>query len=404
MDKSSSLRLWLLAATMLTSAGPGAAEVVLTFGLEQELQIGRNVDLTAPEEGQTMASITRLSFGAVSRTPVDVLEFTAVAALEVEDAADSDTTADFGRPDLGLRYTREVPSGLFTVGVQYRSDDVDTFDEDLIDAGSGGRRTDTSADLRLETGRTSPLGFVFSTEYRKSEYDDTSDPDLVDTEVALFGIESRLRFSDVLEGRAALGYERETRDDAPSEVIESKTALVGATYLLPNGTVSADLIFRTDDEEDDRTTFILGRTLILPAASVTARLGVTRGDVGGSDVVGSLSWTQDLPNGAVDLLLERSVTFDEDSVESVVSTLFSLGLSQEVTGLSSLGLSLSHEIEVAPSERVELSQVSAIYRHALTDDWDLESGVRYRMREDENGRSDSPDIFLALSRSFETRP
>lgn len=390
---------------MLMSAGPGAAEVVLTFGIEQRFQTGQNIDLSVPEGGRTTASVTRLSFGATTRTPIATLEFSASGALEVENDSDLDeTTTEFGRPDYGLRYTREVPNALFSVGVQYLSDNLDTFDADLSDGDLSGTRTDTSADLRLETGRTAPLGFAVTTSYLKTEYEDTSDPDLVDTETATYGVETILRFSDVVESRIGLGYERETRADSPGEEFNTNTALVGVTYLLPNGTATADLTFLSGDEEGDRTSFVIGRTLVLPAASVSARLGLTNGDVGGTDVIGSVSWAQTLSRGAVDLLLERRISFDEDTVESVETTVFSLGYTQEINDLSSFGLSLSHEVADSPSEHFELSQVSAVYRYQLTENWGLDSGVRYRVRRGGEGQSNSPDIFLALSRSFEMRP
>jgi len=405
MDRSGSARAGVLVSAMLMSAAPGAAEVVLTFGIEQRLQAGWNIDLSVPETGRTTGSVTRLSFSAITRTPIDSLEFTTSGVLEVENDADSGaTTANIGRPDLGLRYTREVPNAIFSAGVQYRSDDVGTFDEDLSVADLSGRRIDTSADLRLETGRTAPLGFAISTSFRKTDYADTSDPDLIDTEIALFGVESRLRFSEVVESRIGLTYQREARADALNEVIETGTASVGLAYLLANGTAAADLTFLSNDEEGDRTTFVIGRTLVLPTAAVSARLGLTNGDVGGTDIIGSLSWTQDLPNGAVDLLVERRISFDEVAVGPVATTLFSLGFAHEINNLSSLGLSLSNEVADAPSERFELSQVSAIYRYAFTEDWGLDSGVRYRVRRDGDGQSDSVDIFVALSRSFEIRP
>ena len=405
MRRSGSARIWLLSATLLSGAGPAAAEVLLTFGIEQRFESGRNVDLSLPEGGNRTASVTRLSFGAISRTPIDRLEFNASGALDVENDADADgTTTDFGRPDLGLRYTREVPNALFTIGAQYRSDDLDTFDDFLTDSDLGGRRTDASADLRFETGRTAPVGFAIFGSFLRTTYEDNSDPDLVDTDLAQVGVETQLRFSEILEGRVGLGHERETRDDVTDEVIETDTALVGLTYLLPNGTATADLTLLSSDEEGDRTSFVVGRTLVLPAATIAARLGLTDGDIGGTDLIGSLAWTQTLPRSVIALLLERRISFDEDTIEAVTTTVFSLGLTHEINDLSSFGLFLSQEVADSPSERFELSQVSATYLYRLSEDWGLESGVRYRVRRDEDGRSHSPDIFLALSRSFEMRP
>ena len=55
-------RGFMLAAATLAGA-PVAAEVVLTFGIEQRLETGWNVDLSVPEGGHTTSAVTRLSFG-----------------------------------------------------------------------------------------------------------------------------------------------------------------------------------------------------------------------------------------------------------------------------------------------------------------------------------------------------
>ena len=208
----------------------------------------------------------------------------------------------------------------------------------------------------------------------------------------------------MLAGRVGLAYERETRSDTPAISMETGTASVGLTYLLANGSATADLSRSSNDEEGDRTSFVLGRTLVLPAATVTAQIGATEGEIGGTDVIGSLAWEQALPSGSLEVLVERSVTFDEDAIEAVTETRASIVWAHDINAMSSLGLSLSHEIADAPSERSTLSQFAATYRYALTTDWGLDSGVRYRVRHDADGRSESPDVFVALSRSFEFRP
>jgi hypothetical protein len=398
-----SSRAGVLFTVAVIGASPAGAEVVLTFGIEQRLEAGRNVDLTVPEEGRTIASVTRLSFGAVSRTPLDVLEFSAAGALLVENT-EAGTETGFDRPDMGLRYTREVPNALFTIGTRYRRDDIDAFDEDLAATDLGGTRSDTSADVRLETGRIAPLGLAFSAEYLKTEYEDTTDPELVDTKTARVGAEATLRFTEVLEGTVGLAFERETRADTPGISFETGIVSVGLTYLLANGSATADLSGSSDDEEGDRTSFVLGRTFVLPAATVTARIGATDGEIGGTDVIGSLTWEQALPSGSLDLLVDRSVSFDEDAIESVTETRASIAWGYDINAVSSLGLSLSHEIADAPSERSTLSQFAATYRYTLTEDWGLDGGVRFRVRHDAEGRSESPDVFVALSRRIEFRP
>ncbi len=405
MKSLRSLRTGLLVSAAVVTAAPAAAEVLLSFGIEQRLEAGRNIDLAVPEEGRTTASVTRLAFGLLSRTPLDVLEFNAVGALVVENGAGTDgTEGSFDRPEVGLRYTREVPNALFTIGALYRRDDIGAFDEDLTATDLGATRVDTSADVRLEIGRTEPLGLAFSAAFLQTAYEDTTDPERVDSDSARIGVDARLRFSELIEGRVGLAYEREVRADTPGVTFETAVASLGLTYLLPNGTITADFSRSSADDEGDRTSFVLGRTLVLPAATLSARIGATHGELGGTEVIGSFAWAQTLPNGSVDLRIERAISFDEGLLESTADTSASISWTQDINAVSSLGLSLSHEIADAPSERATLSQFAATYRYSLTEDWGLDSGVRYRVRHDTDGRSESPDLFIALSRGFEFRP
>ncbi len=403
MRLSSLRRGGLLTAAAVMSANVGAAEVVLTLGLEQRLETGENVDLDIPEEGQTTTSDTRLTFGAVSQTELDLLEFSAGGALRFENSDQTDGTEfSFATPSAGLRYTREVPNSLFSIGASYLEDDVDEFEDDLTSSSLAGTRADTAADIRFETGRTAPVGVAFTTSFDRVEYTDTTDPDLTDTDTYRANIDTILRFSEALEGRIGLGYEREEEEFLP--VDETVFASLGVSSEVANGIASADLIFSTGDEEGDRTTFVIGRTLNLPASSLNARLGVTNRDEGDTEFVGGLAWTQELPRGSVELAFDQRVEFDEDADEDETITVFSLSLAQDLNEVSSLGLRLFHEISDEPSDRSEYSEVAATYRYELTRDWGLDSGVRYRVRDDSDGRSESPDVFIALNRNFEFRP
>jgi hypothetical protein len=408
MRRSSLTRGGLLAAAAAVTACAAAAQdggVLFTFGIEQRLELGRNLDLAVPASGQTTASVTRLSFGVVSQTGLDLLEFNASTALVVQRSDDtSGTEAELGRPELTFRYTREVPNAIFMIAAQYRRDDVDAFDEDLGEDDATGTRTDYGADFRIETGRTVPVGFAFSAAYDRTQYGDTADPDLLDTDTVEVGVETLLRFSEVAIGHIGLGYLREDEAGPTGTLSETVTASAGMDYTLPNGMATALLSLSRDDQDRDRATFEIGRALDLPAGAVTARLGITHASPGGTDLIGALQWSQDLPSGTFDVRLERSVDFDDDTNGSVLDTALTVSLTREVNAVSSMGLDFSHEVSEAPLERIEQSELAAVYRYQLTDDWGLDSGVRYRVRRDADGRSESPDVFVGISRSFEVRP
>lgn len=376
----------------------------LVFGIEERLEYGHNLALAVPAEGSTSSAATTLSFGLYASTPLDRLEFTASAALLVENAPDTDgTVTDIARPRLGFSYTREVPNALFGIGLSYARDDVDRLSDDLADADATGTETDYGVTLRFETGRTTPASFFARADYDVTEYEDTTDPDLIDTTTTSLEVGTRLRFSDVLTGSASLEFSREDEDGAP-DTTDTLTAAFGLDRALANGSASLDLTHSAEDGGEDRTTLTLGRTLELPNGSLAARIGLSHSDLGGTDLVGGLDWTQRLPNGGVTVSLERSGSYDSDNDETTVDTALSVEWTQEINPLSSLAVDASWALSDAASERIEESELGVTYRTALTRDWQLESGLRYNWRDDADGHAESPLVFVSLGRSFTLRP
>jgi hypothetical protein len=447
MGRVGSIRAGFLLGAATLVASPAAAQdggVRMVFGFEQRFDTGWNTGLDVPETGRSSFSTTRLSFGLTSQTEIDLLQFDASTAMVVENSFDTDGTEfDFGRPDLRFAYTREIPNALFNATARYREDDVDAFETDIADDSDDGTRTDYGATLRLETGRTAPLGFALGASLDVTEYQDTTDPDLTDIETLQLSLDTRLRFSEVLTGTVGLAYSRSEEEDLAQTLTETATATIGLDYAvserldagfflglteieteefgvidrtsgpvarvrlgydMPVGTASAELTVATDADEGRRTTFEVARALELPTGAFSARLGVTNSDDAGTDLIGGIEWSRVRPDGSYSLSLERSVSFDDDADESAVDTVLEADWVYDVNAISSVALDFSYAVSDAPSEYIEETEIGATYRHALTEDWNFDSGVRYRLRRDADGRSDSPSIFVALRRDFEFRP
>ncbi|MES2541477.1 MAG: hypothetical protein V4583_12970, partial [Pseudomonadota bacterium] len=225
---------------------------------------------------------------------------------------------------------------------------------DLAASDESGTQTDYSAFARIETGRTSVLGFALGLEYAATDYQDVTDPDLVDTSEVRADAAVVLHFSDVATGRigaryseleeetpgttvtqttisyvgldyavtprldlsAEIGYaEIETED---FDVIERETGpdlRLGATYDLAVGTVSGLLRVTTDEDEGQRESLEIGRDLETPRDTISARLGLTRADTTGTDLIGLLLWNRTLPDGSLGVELYHRVGFDEDDGE-----------------------------------------------------------------------------------------
>lgn len=400
-------RAFGLCAACLTASAATAQDaggLQLVFGIEQSIEFGRNVSLAVPGEGSSTVAATTLSFGLYSETPVDQLAFTGSAALLIENSPDTDgTDGDLARPTLDLSYTREIPNALFGIDLHYVSDDVDRLTEDLADADAAGTLTDYGVALRFETGRTTPASFFVTASYDVLDYEDTIDPDLVDTQTTGVTAGTRLRFSEVLTGSFALGFTSADEDGA-ADTTDTLTASFGLDHALANGGATMGLTHSSERDGEDRTTLVIGRMFDLPAGTFAARLGITNSDLGGTDLVGGLDWTRTLPDGAITLSLERSASYDSDAGENVVDTALALGWTRNVNAVSTFAIDASWELSDAPSERIEEAEFGATYSRALTTDWQLDGGIRYRIRDDADGRAESPLVFVALGRSFNFRP
>ncbi len=391
----------LIAAVGLSATAASAQEeggLRLSFGIEQRLEFGRNLDLDVPAEGSSKVAATVLSFGLLTETGLDRLEFTASGALVIENSPDTvGTEIDFGRPEVRFAYVREVPDALFSITARYLSDDVGALAEDLADSDADGTEIDYGVTLRYEAFRTSAASLFVEADFDGTEYKDTTDPSLLDTDTYGLTVGTRLRFSEVMFGTLSVGQSRE--DEEGGLITDTTTVRAGLDYAMANGSASVGLIFDSSDDED-RTTLEFGRTVELPAGSVSGRLGVSQSDVGGSDLVGGIDWTQDLPDGALTVSVDRSASFDRTTGETTVETGIAVGWERVVNDLSSVGLDLTWDISDASSERIEETEIGATYSYALTADASLDVGMRYRVREDLGGRAESPLVFLALGRTF----
>jgi hypothetical protein len=329
------------------------------------------------------------------------------------------------------------------INAEYRNDNIDAFRDDLAAVDETGTRTDYAVSARLETGRTSSIGFALGATYEVTDYQNASDPELDDSTetradlaiifhasentTGLLGLRYRHRededpgnhtidslityagldyaVTERLNLAAEVGYvESEVEDFGIVDQTRGPEASIDLTYAMPVGTASALLRVTTDADEGQRETFELGRDLETPANAFSARLGLTHADTTGTDVIGSLRWDHPLPDGALGLNIERRVRFDTDDNESVTSSIVSVNWAKDVNETASVGLNMSYELSDSPSEKIEQATVGASYNYRLTKDWNLNSGVGYRVRNDADGRSESPNLFLSISRDFQVRP
>ncbi len=435
--------LCALGATLLPDAGLAQeGGVLLTFGIENRLEINRNDSLSVPALGTEIGNVTLLSFGLVSQTALDRLTLDVTGGvIALND--DTGSNIDFGRTALTFGYRREVPAAVLDLSAEYRSDDVGSFGDDLAAVDATGTRSDLALSARLETGRTSVVGLAAGLAYDQTDFTNSSDPDLVNTNEWRADVAAVLRFSEIATGRVGLRYRQREEKDLGATTTDARTVFAGLDYTvseradlsvelgytdieteefgiidrtrgpdvrlqlsydMPVGTAFALLSVTTDADEGQRETFEIGRDLVTGRDTISARLGVTRGDRTGTDLIGALDWTRVLPDGSFGLSVARSVAYDTGDDVSVTASTFSLNWTKNISETSTILFDVAYEISDSPIERIEQISLDAGLTHRLTENWGLSSGVGYTVRRDADGRAESPSIFVSISRNFQIRP
>ncbi|MFQ6540377.1 hypothetical protein, partial [Aphanothece stagnina] len=130
-----------------------------------------------------------------------------------------------------LDYHREVPAAVLDINAVLRNDDIGTFDE-LSDRDETGTRTEYGLGARLETGRTSVLGFALGLGYSKTDFQNASDVDLVDSTEIRGDAAVIVHFSEVATGRVGLRYSQREDASAGTTVTETRTGFVGLDYSV----------------------------------------------------------------------------------------------------------------------------------------------------------------------------
>ncbi|WP_324752407.1 hypothetical protein [Roseovarius sp. Pro17] len=434
--------------------------LLLTYGIEQRLEAGRNLELSTPEEGAGTISSTILSFGLSSETHIQRIDFNATTALRLSDLAGRGSEADVGDTRLQFAYEREAANAVLGVDAEYSSLDIgfldalsDFRDDDgVIDLPSDfddltGRGTRRAYELgtSLELGRQDMVGFILSAEVSGIDYSDTTDPDLSPNQTWELGGEVILRFSPTTTGRVELSTEDYSEDGGDEterttnelafglahdisprtridtylgyseidefDLIDGDTSTsgiiggIGLEYDMPNGVWTADLDV-SRDTSGRLQTFSIGRSLDIPDGVLAGTIGISRDPQDDTHLIGSLNWIQELGANDISARISRSITTSSDD-ESRVTTIADVNYIWGLTPLSSISFGAAYAVtgETPTAGRIERTDISAIYNRSLTRDWSLNAGAIYRIRDEQGvGRSESPLFLVSVGRDFAWRP
>jgi hypothetical protein len=384
-------------------APPAQAEgVEMTFGLGFRAETNSNLGLDPVSAGRSSKAGVNLSFGLISETPISRLSFDAAAGLLSGHGANLPSSG-LNDPSLKLSYQRNAANADFNLSATLTDVDLTSArDVTDFDTGSGARRT-ASLSTGINWGTAAPLGFGLTAGVSDVRYHDTPSAGLTNSRSTRLGATARADLSEVLHLNLGL---RDTHFEKDGAATRDTLGLdVGLTLARPQGELGLRLGF-DDTADGQRNSLSFEHRIDLPRAALSYSLGATRGVTGRTFATGALNYMQELPNGALNLGLNRAVQSSSETDAETVQSSASLGWRQAVTPSATLALSLNwaEQLDTATDLVTTNTNLSAVWSQSLTADWALDLGYTRRLRDqDPVGQADSDSVFLELRRDFSIR-
>lgn len=425
--------------------------------IEQRIAGGRNLGLSIPEEGTTTAATTSILYGFKTETRTQSLSLLLGGAFRFGSiAAGNSLETGFTDPTIGLRYSRSAANSRFLFDVNAQESDISQSaplwsfidsdgvleaPRDLADLTGSGNRRSYNASVELETGIEGPLGFKFTLSANGVDYINATSAALSDFDQIKAGVTTSLRFDPVTTGVVDLRYSQydsanPLNTDRTSQTYEigfdrsitpvSKLSLrmgytesrtktgvlaggssgvtgsVSYSKTLSDGSLTASLnLARSTSGETNTLRF--GRQFELPTGRFGFNLGASSVNGNTPELIGGLNWSGAGKDSNVSLNLNRSVSVDSND-ESRFSTTMLAHYDYTINAFSNLAADLSYTVldRTTLSNGVRRSELELSYRRQLTEDWNLRTGLSYQVRdEDTVGKTDSQNLFVSLSRSFD---
>lgn len=442
-----------LIGAVAASAQTGGFEV--TADVSSSLEINDNDDLDIDSEGTTTTLDNRFSLTAATSTPVTSLSFSIGTVLRFEDTPDEGSDTGFEDPFAEITFGQNGANSALNFSLRYTETEVDnTFlidtdgdfvaDDLIVDDGT---RQRFAYDLGYQIGQDAPIGFDFRLRGNDTEFSGTDDPELNDSTF----ISTRATLSYQLlrnaRGRVFVGAFQFDEDGPVPDESESFSFGAGVLYEInpatsvdveisavdiesTEGTVedendglAARLAYTRDlvngdftasyqrdiTPESERDTFLIGRTMDFPTATLSASIGYSEADTSDGNIVGRAVYRQDLPDASFSLRAEQRAESTVDS-EDILTTSLVLGYTRELTpvmGLSaSLGVARTEDIGAGAATESTRADLEIALDRDLTEDWSLRFGYRGRFKEDEDDADSATSnaLFATIGRTFSVRP
>ena len=448
----------------LTTAALSLAAITATPLLAQEgtgvrgnlsfstgLEVSDNPTLSAMSEGTTLTSVTNLGFSLISETRVDRLRFSVGAGIEGEDggASTESDALDLKRSNLALSYTREGISSRLALSARYDEADLDdevfgffvdgVFDPDALTV-EGGTRSRTSFGADFSTGLDAPFGVDLSFGVSSNDYNDTVDPDLVNSDSRRMSATARFRINPSTTARLTSSFSQTEFEDLVDTTRKTQSLGTGVSTETNTGlAVSADLTIdsaetlngTTVTDEDDGVGLRFSVAQPRPDGQIEVALS-SRIDNSGRRTAASLTRSFDLPTGGLslslgvvdqedqDLELTTRVDYSRETAGGVIranlvqspstsdgdaflNTSLALGYEAPINSVSSWSADFSYgtSAEFGAEDGNARTSAGVRYSRDLNADWALNAGLRHvRVSEDGADSRSSNTLFLNVGRDF----
>ena len=424
------------------------------MGIKTSLKRDSNFSLTpGTSKGTTYISDTTLNFGISSVTSAYTLKIDGSAVMRFANIPGR-SIRGIEDPILNALFIADSANSRLTLRARLRYVDREFLSpfqveaEDLLTGliTNGGTLRDPTYSLKYEVGLNAPIGFVLDLSHAEKSYSGVTNPRIFNNSTDRATGTVLLRFDALTAGRVIYGQthytaadlqqtDRNTKDyaigvtheltqtlqldaqigytDVRTDTIfgtAKRSGLTGSVSLvqtLQNGTLSGTLA-STRNQNGQRTTLSFARALQMKNANLSATIGYTGSDTGSGAIIGSLSYSYQLPSDTFSASLNRSASTNNSNQE-ILNTKLSLGWAHVINTVSSMNVGLDvARTEVtggASSPTIQLTDLNLSYNRDLTSDWTLTSGVSYRTKTDTTKQdAHSTQLFVTLGRKFSFRP
>lgn len=407
-----------LSVNAQAASGFETGGVQLNFGVTFGIEVNDNRGFDPVEKQSATEIYTDLSLGILTETRTQSLSFNLGGRLrQLNTSTEFETDNGFVEPSAAFRYAASSKSSRFTFSADFAETDLSdpsrVLDEEtgieIFNAVTSQRRR-TQVETAFDWGDDRRFGFGIFARYLKNDFVDGRPLDLSgrvlgNAETSTIGARARFDLTTQTTWFTTLSLQTFEEDDVPGT--RETVSLDNVVSIdRPRGPVTLSLNL-TETEEGRRIATSVGRVLEMPGGVLSWAIGTTKAATGDRNLVtGNLSYAHDLPRGQLNLAMGRSVASGETTDSERLRNQVSIRYNQDLTPVSAFNINLNwnESEETATGVSSGGTTIGATYSHELTQDWDLNVGIRHRISDsDVSGRAKNNTVFFQMTRAFVTR-